>query len=484
VVARNGRTQLRHVDDLMDVSKLEANRMHVERVDTDLSRLSRFVASHFEVLATEKRVAYTLEIPEGIHAVVDPDKVRRVLLNLLSNAFKFTPGGGRVRLGLRAAGRRVTIEVADSGPGIPEDMREAVFERFRQLNRGPGRRYGGTGLGLSIVHDFVPFHGGTTSVTQAPEGGSLFVFDFPIVAPAGGAVPGIAAEATLVQEAEARQAAEDLRGAPSPPPPPEGATSGALILVVEDNPEMNRFICESLAPDHRVAPAFSGEEGLQRAIELGPDLIVADIMMPGMGGDELVRAIRARDELDRTPIVPLTARADDDLRLRLLREGAQDYLTKPFAVEELRTRIDNLVSARRIEQALRRSEAMSSGILSVSADALISIDEDQRITMFNEGAERMFGYTKAEAIGSLLDVLIPERHRAAHRLHVERFAMGREVARRMGERRAAIVGLRKDGEEFSADATIPSATWRTPSSASWRTSASWRPRQKAGGCTD
>src|SRR5205823_461784 len=126
-----------------------------------------------------------------------------------------------------------------------------------------------------------------------------------------------------------------------------------LVLVVEDDPQMNSFICESLSADYRTEAAFDGKEGLRKAIELRPDLVVSDLMMPEMSGDALVRAIRAHDELWATPVLVLSAQADDRLRVDLLTDGAQDYVTKPFSVGELRARVANLVVVHRVRALLQ-----------------------------------------------------------------------------------------------------------------------------------
>jgi PAS domain S-box-containing protein len=452
VILRNARTLQRHVDDLLDVAKLDAGRMKLEYADVDVTHLVRFVASHFDLLAQEKQLQYEIDVAEGVRAQVDPAKLSRIALNLLSNAFKFTPSGGRVRLSLRQAEERLVIEVADSGAGIAPEKREAVFERFRRLECEPRGHAGGTGLGLAIVRDLAALHGGTVTARDAPEGGSLFVVDLPRNAP--GAVTTREASPSDSETETLRQTVRDLRSPEAPAVVPTPVGHGAMVLVVEDNRDMNRFICESLAFGYRVVAAHDGAEGLEKACNLRPDLVISDIMMPKMGGEALVHEIRKREELARVPIILLSARADDELRLRLLREGAQDYLTKPFSVEELRVRVGNLVERKRAEEQLRRAEAIASGIIAVSADAIISIDDDQRITMFNDGAERIFGFSKAEATGSPLDILIPERFRAVHREHIRRFAEEPDVARRVGERHAEIFGLRKSGEEFAAEAAI------------------------------
>jgi PAS domain S-box-containing protein len=343
----------------------------------------------------------------------------------------------------------------------------------------------------------------------------------------------------------------------------------ALVLVVEDNREMNCFICESLVSDYRVAAAFDGREGLRQALELEPDLIITDLAMPEMSGEQLVHAIRSHRRLARTPVVLVTAQADDELRVRLLRDGAQDFVTKPFTSDELRARIANLIAARqalalqtrlaalleqapdgifiadldgrlaevnstgcrmlgyaceelvgktivdvlvpedverlvaarkllldgadhvaawtlvrkdgtrlsvevsaklfsdgrlqgvvrdtserhRAEQALRASEAKFSGLVSIAADAIISIDDEERIVIFNEGAEQIFGWKRQDILGKPLHLLIPERSRAAHRQHVQDFAAGSSKSRKMGER-LELSGLRANGVEFPAEAAI------------------------------
>ncbi|HVF25205.1 MAG TPA: ATP-binding protein [Anaerolineales bacterium] len=354
VILRNARTLLNHVNDLLDVAKLEAGHMTAQYAETDIAGLVRLVASHFETVAEDKNIGYMLDIAEAVDAQLDVDKFQRVLLNLLSNALKFTPMSGHVRCSLRidSARDRVILEVADSGPGIRLEQREAAFERFRQLEGGASRRFGGTGLGLAIARDFVQLHGGTISIGDAPEGGALFTVEVPRLAPEGTNMRVALADETTAKEVVHRMSEELHLFAASPKAIP-GENGQALVLVVEDNPDMNRFLCESLESEYLIDSAFNGNEGLQKALERKPDLILSDMMMPEMSGAELVRAIRTRSELDSTAVVLLTAKADEELRVTLLREGAQDYVMKPFSVEELRARVGNLVTAKRAGEALR-----------------------------------------------------------------------------------------------------------------------------------
>lgn len=352
VVRRNARSLLGHVNDLLDVSKIEAGRMESEYARVDLARLTRLVASRFESLAADSRISFVLEAPETLHAAVDPRQIERVLVNLLSNAFKFTPEQGAVRVRLGAAGDRALLSVEDSGPGVPADQRQIIFERFRQADEGVARRFDGTGLGLAIVKDFVELHGGTVQVGDAPGGGALFTVELPLLAPPGREVRD---EAELDRPAE--EGEDEARAEPAPreevEAPPAGDPRRPLVLVVEDNAEMRSFVRDVLAADFRVATAGDGAEGLDRARALRPDLTVTDIMMPRVSGDAMVEAVRRRPELEAMPILLLSARADEELRVRLLREGAQDYLTKPFAAEELRVRARNLVTIHRLRRVLQ-----------------------------------------------------------------------------------------------------------------------------------
>lgn len=350
VIARNARTVLRHVNDLLDVAKLEAGRMAIELAEVDAARLVRISASHFEAVAADRRIAFVVEGPESLPRPLDAVKFQRVLLNLLSNAFKFTPPGGRIRCTVREAGEGeppggLVLEVADAGPGIPPEHRDAVFLRFRQL--GATGRHGGTGLGLSIAKEFTELHAGRIAVGDAPEGGALFRVVLPRLE-----LPPSRLEAPPAPEEEARGVAEALRSRPTPA---SKAREGApLILVVEDNPEMAAYLRDVLSGAASVELASGGREGLQRAAALRPDAVVTDLMMPEGSGEDLVRGMRARPELEEVPVVVLTAKADDALRVKLLQEGAQDYVMKPFGAEELRARVMGLVASKRVRDFLRR----------------------------------------------------------------------------------------------------------------------------------
>jgi PAS domain S-box-containing protein len=399
VVERNARTILRHVNDLLDIARIHAGRLAPEYSETDAAAIVRVVAEHFSTLATEKHIQFAVETPPALHVQTDLDKLQRILLNLLSNAFKFTPGGERVRLSLREAGGRFSLEVADSGPGIPLDKREAVFERFEQLEVDAARPPAGTGLGLSIVRDFAALLGGQVSIGDAPEGGALFVLDLPSAAPPGTAIRPGSGERLNVREVD--QLVDEFR-APRAVPGGDVASerSHGRVLVVEDNRDIGRFIADSLRSEgFEVSTAFDGREGYDKAVAERPDLVLTDVMMPSMNGAELVRQLRQRPELSSMSIVVLTAITDDELRVRLLSEGAQDYLNKPFSVAELQARVRNLVARTRAEDYLSRLRRQIAAVSLASteiSEAVASVPEESVRTVLHTIALNAQNLTGAE----------------------------------------------------------------------------------------
>jgi PAS domain S-box-containing protein len=398
VVERNARTLLRHVDDLLDVARLEEQQMVPAYAQTDVPALARLVSSHFDSVAQDLGIRWQVELPEVLQAQLDPQMLQRVLFNLLSNAFKFTPTGAQVRLSLTPRGEGLVFEVADGGPGVPVEWRDAVFERFRQLQGNAHRPRAGTGLGLAIAREFVQLHGGTISISDAPEGGALFTVELPRRAPEGTAVtpetPGpaaaIAAASATIDSLRAGGPSELVVPAPGSQP---------LVLVVEDNTDMSAFICGSLRSEWRVAAAFDGAQGLAQALALHPDLVLTDIMMPGVSGETLLRELRRRREFDDVPVVVLSARADDALRVKLLREGAQDYLIKPFAVEELRARVSTLLARSQAMVALRRSEEYWRELFAQASDGILIGDAQCRsVVDVNEAACVLLGRSRDDVL--------------------------------------------------------------------------------------
>lgn len=356
LIARNARTVLRHVNDLLDLSKLEAGRAKPEYSSVDLSNLLQLTASQFEQLVTERALTFSLLTPQELRAEVDANQVERILVNLLTNAFKFTPVGGQIGCSLskHSSAPRACIEVTDSGPGIPVDQREHIFERFNQLEGGSTRKLGGTGLGLAIVRELVALHGGSITVDVAPEGGALFRVELPLHAPSHADVRQHSRALDDKQLSGTVAAVDDLRTRPATEAQREQLDGAPLALVVEDNPDMAHFIVQTLSTRYRTAVASDGRQGLAQALRLMPDVIISDMMMPELSGDQLVRNVRADATLDGIPILILTAKADDELRVQLLRAGAQDYVTKPFAAEELLARVANWVQVKLTREVLQR----------------------------------------------------------------------------------------------------------------------------------
>ena len=363
-MARNARALLQHVNDLLDVAKLEAGKMAVHDDVVDLGHLTRLTAANFESLAKERGIDFRIDVPSSLRVRTDAEKVQRILVNLLANAFKFTPDAGRVQLYLAWEAGQGTLEVDDSGPGVPEALREVIFEPFRQAEQASTRRHGGTGLGLAIAREFLDLLGGSVAVGDSALGGAAFRVVLPLIAAAAGE--------TALDVASLPVAAVASPEPPRPAPVRDSAAAIAgpralpLVLVVEDNREMHDFIRDSLPPQVASIGAYSGREGLTVALASKPDLILSDVMMPDMSGDELVVAIRGLREFDNVPIILLTAKADDELKVRMLRGGAQDFLNKPFVVAELVARVSNQLAishTRRILQdELASSEADVAGL--------------------------------------------------------------------------------------------------------------------------
>lgn len=379
VIVRNARMLLKHVNDLLDVSKLDAGKLKIELVETDVAGLVRFVASHFDMLASEKKILLQIDTAGVLAAAVDPEKLQRVLMNLLSNAFKFVPGGGTVRCKLETENSHLRLSVEDSGPGVRAELREAIFERFRQGDGGENRQFGGTGLGLAIASEFVKMHQGRIAVRDSSLGGALFEVTIPLLhlasGPAGQGSGLEPAPPALLDRSSLDGLMEGLLQPAQPLVPSidaamTGAAGRPLVLVVEDNPDMNRFVAQCLSQHYRVARAFDGREGVEQAMALLPDLIVSDIMMPVFSGAQMVAELRTHSALDETPIVLLSAKADEELKTRLLENGAQDFVSKPFNERDLLVRVRNLMTVRQSQQALRAADRRKDEFLATLAHEL------------------------------------------------------------------------------------------------------------------
>ena len=373
-IMHNGRSMLHRVNDLLDATRLEAGRRELHHARLDLQPWVRRIAMQFDIVAEQRGVRLQVKADRPVVAELDPDMMERVLINLLSNAIKFTPEGGtiEVEVGLAAEADRVLLSVSDSGPGIRDGDAEIIFERFRQADGSITRKHGGSGLGLAIVRDVVELHGGTVRAVASPAGGAAFIVNLPQMAG-----PGTWVDATLPSASPATQLAlaSTVRelSVPDPVmPQPPVSPDRPSVLVVEDNPELRAFIAGLLGERYNVHTADDGEQGLARAQALQPDLIVTDIMMPRMSGDQMVKALHQSKSLADIPVLLVTARTDQEMRVELLNAGAQDYLTKPFQPRELQARVANLVRTKRTGDRLREALASASGDLEALASELVS----------------------------------------------------------------------------------------------------------------
>ncbi len=338
----------RRIEDLVDLARLDSRRMHLVRAPVDLGLLVDQVATVARPYATRHDLELVVEIAPGTVAMGDLNRLEQVVFNLLSNALKFTPPGGRVRVAVaRVDPTRVRLEIEDTGPGMTDEQREELFERFGRTTETTVAR--GSGLGLALVKEFVDLHAGQIDVLTAPGQGCTFRVDLPAAADDLVALVPSTRREQLMLEFEADLPA---RATPTPTMLPEMA-SRPLVLVVDDNRRLRQFVAQTLASEFRVAEAADGNEALALLAEEVPAVVVSDVMMPGLDGRALLASIRREPRTRWVPVVLLTAHGDNEARDEALEEGASDYLAKPFAVRELRARVRNLVALRQVQTELQ-----------------------------------------------------------------------------------------------------------------------------------
>ena len=332
-IDRNANQLLGLVNQLLDLSRLEAGALPVVNVRGDLVAVVAQTVDSFRSLASTKGIELTCSA-DGLAAAYwfDADKVARILYNLLANAFKFTDIGW-VRVQLTPADRGIALSVADSGRGMTALALSHIFDRFFQAGSSESVSPG-TGIGLSLVRELVTLQGGSIRVQSEPGQGSCFTIDLPYQAVVPDTDTGLSqsAESSVVGLDNDREELPDER---------------PLILLVEDNDDLARFIADSLPTTCQILRAANGREGLALAQARQPDLVLSDVLMPVMDGYTLCRELKAHPHTHHLPVILLTAKATQENRLEGLELGADDYLTKPFQVAELQLRVRNQLDTRR-----------------------------------------------------------------------------------------------------------------------------------------
>lgn len=416
IMQRNASRLLQLINQLLDLSKLEAGGMQLQVTRGDIVLFIRRLVLSFTSLCEEKNISLRFNgqaVGEdnahiAIKAYYDSDKLEKIFYNLLSNAFKFTPSNGIVDVHVAieqaddemenegienngAAGENngsgtpentsdtyVAVRVKNTGVGIPADKLPHVFDRFFQGDDVNTRRYEGSGIGLALVKELVTLHGGNVTADSESDGWTTFAVRLPLSRKAfrdEDFAPEAETEETakltetarlsLVTEKAVLNNGSDRNDTAAVPPDASG-DDATMVLIVEDHRDLRDFIREQLAEKYTVVEAADGAEGLEKAVELIPDLVISDIMMPKMDGYALCAALKKNDKTNHIPVILLTAKAASGHKIAGLEKGADDYLIKPFNPEELNVRVRNLI---KIRQQMR--DKFSSEIMLKPADVTV-----------------------------------------------------------------------------------------------------------------
>lgn len=345
MIRRNARRLLNLVNQLLDFRKMEEHELKLQLSKGEFISFLKEVTESFRDMSERKNIQFTFKTGiDRLDAYFDRDKMERILFNLLSNAFKFTLGGGRITVDLQKAESSddqeytwISINVIDTGIGIPADKKDMIFDRFFQNDSSAAILNQGSGIGLSITKEFIRLHGGNIRVESEPGKGCSFTVQIPLKR-----VPETAIEEQPVMQPELQTSNSGLNG--SPFTQEENSMNGTLpVLLVEDNEDFRFYLKDNLRNKYKVIEATNGKEGWQKTLSNHPQLIVSDISMPEMDGIELIKKIKSDKRTSHIPVILLTAMTGQEQQLKGLESGANDYITKPFNFEVLNAKIKNLL---------------------------------------------------------------------------------------------------------------------------------------------
>lgn len=315
------------------------------------------------------------DIESGI-MTFDKDKMSKIINNLLSNALKFTPSGGYINVRISSGGTGfMRLEISDSGIGIPEADLAHIFDRFYQSDNAALTT--GTGIGLSLVKQYAEMHGGRVSVRSEVNRGTTFLVEIPMKQPLPEEAQAAGADTKTGEacgaqkgKAEAQETAPSRKQAEQAGSSATDAEKKKTVMVVDDNADFRNYMTDELGRHYRVIEASDGADCLKKLAETEPDVLVCDVMMPNMDGFEVTRRIKSNIETSHIPIILLTARTSDDIRLEGYETGADAYLTKPFKMDILEARIRNLMEEkqRRISEFSRKVEIEPSEVTITTID--------------------------------------------------------------------------------------------------------------------
>jgi adenylate cyclase len=384
MMLRNSQRLLRLINQLLDISKIESGEMSLKSSNYDIGKMARELCQSFTPFAERKNIEFSFETGDNpLYLEIDCEKIEKVINNLLSNAIKFTPEGGKVKLLLETEETRqgVRLTIWDTGPGISENNIDKIFNRFYQVDGSSTRDYEGTGIGLSLVKELVELHGGNIEVKSEHGFGSEFIVFIPgqvSHAQIGNKSSwtinkGDSQELTNIKVVEKHSLANTSLSDES---------KNATVLIVDDNSDIRDYLATCLMPEFNVVQAADGEEGIALAHKHQPDLVISDIMMPGVDGYQLCSAIKEDAQLSHTPVIFLTARASEEMKLEGLETGADDYLAKPFSARELLARSRNLITLHNQKKELKKLNLQLEQQVKDQLDELV---KNRRLTSYFSG---------------------------------------------------------------------------------------------------
>ncbi|MCO7224751.1 ATP-binding protein [Pleionea sp. CnH1-48] len=336
MIRSNAERLLKLVDELLEIERLKVNKA-LPKQRYALDELVSDIASAYELASHNGSLTFTSSIEENIQVEVFPDAIEKILSNLLSNAIKYNVEGGTIELMIKAQGEHLIIKVKDTGIGIPKEVVANIFQKFNRGEEGRLQAHG-SGVGLAVVQEIANAHQGNVEVISNKDKGTLFTIDMPCVVEVG---------AVLEENIESVTQADDKLMSVDSSAFDDIDEQQPLALIIEDDTDMRQYLGEVVEANYQCIKAHTGEVGIELAQEMVPDIIICDIMMPGITGHQVCQQLKMHESTSHIPILMLTARVDKESRIQSWKLLADEYLTKPFDDEELLIRLDSLLSIRK-----------------------------------------------------------------------------------------------------------------------------------------